>query len=177
MRAVRHVWCAIAASFLVSACAHGARSRPETSEPAAVDEELYAAAVRGTLQHFGRDDQEPTLYCVSIPGDTRPPFLARFTHDPFLIAGPDSCKWDRGAVVPASSSPEVVSNGRPTGARVTPTRAMFLRVERVKLLSPGRAQADTSIVYGNVGANGLTLTLERKDGQWTVLTAEDTWIS
>ena len=45
------------------------------------------------------------------------------------------------------------------------------------LHSPDRAQADTSIVYGNLGANGLTLTLEREDGQWTVLTAKGTWIS
>ncbi|PTL75564.1 hypothetical protein DAT35_54085 [Vitiosangium sp. GDMCC 1.1324] len=146
-------------------------------EPTAFDEELYAAAVRGTLQHFGRDDREPTLYCVTLPGGTSPQFLARFTNDPFLVAGPDSCKWDDGAVVPASSSVEVVFNGKPTGARVTPTRAIFLHVDEVRSTSPGRAQADTSIVYGNLGANGLTLTLERQDGQWKVVTAESTWIS
>ncbi|AKI98754.1 hypothetical protein ATI61_106143 [Archangium gephyra] len=177
MRAVRHAWCAIAAAFLVSACAHNTRTRPEKGEPAAIDEELYAAAVRGTLQHFGRDDREPTLYCVTLPGGTSLPFLARFTHEPFLVAGPDSCKWDGGAVVPASSSAEIVSDGRPTGARVTPTRATFLHVEEVRWVSPTRAQADTSIVYGNLGANGLTLTLERQDGQWKVVNAEDTWIS
>lgn len=114
---------------------------------------------------------------MALSGGTSPQFLARFTHDPFLVAGPESCKWIGGAVVPASSSIEVVSNGQPTGVRVTPAHATFLHVEAVRWISPDRAQADTSIVYGNLGANGLTLTLERNDGQWKVLTAKDTWIS
>jgi hypothetical protein len=80
-------------------------------------------------------------------------------------------------VEPASTSLEVVSNGRRTGARVTPARAMFLEVDGVRFKSPDRAEADSSIVYGNLGANGLTLKLERQDGQWKVVEAEDTWIS
>jgi hypothetical protein len=177
MSAVRHTWCALAAAFLVSACAHTAPTRPEKVEPAAIDEDLYAAAVRGTLQHFGTNDREPTLYCVVIPGGASPQFLARFTDDPFLVAGQESCKWIGGAAVPASSSIEVVSKGQPTGVRVTPAHATFLHVDAVRLSSPDRAEADTSIVYGSLGANGLTLTLERENGQWKVVNAQDTWIS
>lgn len=177
MRNVRQVWWGLVASVLVSACAHGGPTRPGKAEPAAFDEALYAAAVRGTVQHFAREDKEQTLYCVVVPGGASAGFLARFTNDSFLVAGQDACKWDGGAVVPASNSPEVVSNGQRTGAHVTPTRAMFLKVDGVRLTSPDRAQANTSITYGNLGANGLTLTLERHEGQWKVVNAEDTWIS
>ncbi|HEX8435594.1 hypothetical protein [Archangium sp.] len=178
MRGVRQAWCGIAALWLVSACAHDVRARPEQTAQAALDEELYAAAVRGTLEHFGRDDKELTLYCVVVPdGVPSERILARFENDPFLVAGPESCKWRDGGVEPASSRLDEVSNGQRTGVRVTPARAMFLNVERVRLKSPDRAEADTSIVYSNLGANGVTLKLERKDGQWKVVEAEDTWIS
>ena len=167
----------MAALFLVSACAHGVRARPEKTERVEFDEELYAAVVRGTLEHFGRDDQEPTLYCVVVPAGASERFLERFTHEPFLIAGRESCKWSGGAVVPVSPSLEVLSDGKGTGARVTPTHAMFLEVDGVRLTSPDRAEADSSITYGNLGANGITLKLERKDGQWKVVEVKDTWIS
>jgi hypothetical protein len=178
MRGARRAWCGIAALLLVSACAHDVRARPEKTKQAAFDEELYAAAVRGTLEHFKDTNNNQTLYCVAfLHGTPSDRFLARFENDPFLIAGPESCEWKDGAVVPTSSTAEVVSNGRRTGTQVTPVNATFLEVEGVRFTSPDRAEADTAILYGSLSANGLTLKLERKDGQWKVVEAVETWIS
>jgi hypothetical protein len=178
MMAVHRAWCGLAALFFVSACAHDVRAHPERTEQAVLDEELYAAAVRGTLEHFGREDKEPTLYCVILPeGVPSDRILARFENDPFLVAGPESCKWKGGKVVPTTSMPEVLSNGRRTGARVAPASAIFLNVDSIRFKSPDRVEAYTSIVYGNLGANGLTVKLEREAGRWKMVEAEDTWIS
>jgi hypothetical protein len=178
MRGVSRAWCGLAALLLVAACAHDVRARPEIAEQATVDEDLYAAAVRGTLKHFGVADKAQLLYCVVLPdGVPSDRFLARFTNDPFLIAGPKSCRWNGGAAVLASRTYEVVSNEQRTGAHVTPIGAVFLEVNSIRFKSPDRAEADTALIHGYLHAYGLTLKLERKDGQWKVVEAEETWIS
>ncbi len=40
---------------------------------------------------------------------------------------------------------------------------------------PTAFEAYTSIVYGNLGADGLTVKLEREAGRWKMVEAEDTW--
>jgi hypothetical protein len=171
----------IVALFLVSACSHdvGARSR---SELAAEDEaELYAAIVRGTVANFGGDLNPQTLHClrVCVRGECGAPsdrFLSLFMNDRFMVSGPEACKWQGGKVVPTRDSLLTVTAGR-YETRVAPSRAMFLDVENVRFSSPDRASADASITYGNVGANGLTLILERVEGRWKVVKTVDTWIS
>ncbi|WP_257454737.1 hypothetical protein [Archangium lipolyticum] len=171
----------IVALFLFSACSHdvGARSRAEL---AAEDEaELYAAIVRGTVANFGGDRTGQTLHClrVCVRGECGAPsdrFLSLFVKDRFMVSGPEACKWQGDKVVPARDSLLTVATGR-YETRVAPSSAMFLDVEKVRYTSPDHASADASITHGNVGANGLTLTLERVDGRWKVVKTVSTWTS
>ena len=184
MRGIRVGWWS-AFLLLVSACAHESRARPPAEEArpvgAGVDEDLYAAIVRGTVTHFGQERDDQTLHCLVIcvertcnaPSEQ---LLTRFASDRFVVAAPDACKWEGGGVVPARSTFVHISGGR-RETRAAPPRAMYLEVESVRFASPERVEASSSIVYGNVGANGLSLELVREGGQWKVVKTEGTWIS
>lgn len=167
--------CALALSLVaLSGCAHGRGSRDDLEAARHVDEDLYAAAVRGTIAHFGGADDDQVLYCLLVPSER---ILAYFEKDPFVVAGRDACEWSERGVVPASKLLEVVEGGARVGTRRAPPRAMFLTVGGASYETPDLAHVEADITYGSLGANGVSITLERKNGQWRVVAVEDTWIS
>ncbi len=56
-------------------------------------------------------------------------------------------------------------------------QGLIFRVDKIKLVGKDRVEVEGGYYEGNLSASGVTFTVERKDGRWTVTNARRSWIS